>query len=48
MAATGEDFDRSLKEGILAPSESARTGVIDQDGVLVSCDWLFSRFLVKL
>jgi hypothetical protein len=39
---------RPLDERVSLPSESARPGIVDQDGVLVGCDWLFSRFLVRL
>jgi hypothetical protein len=48
VAVFPEDFDNAPNERVPLPSELARIGIIDQDGVLENGYGVFSGFLVRL
>ena len=48
VAVLRQDFDGPLDQRAAFPSEFARAGIVDQDGVPVGCDGVFSGFLVRL
>jgi hypothetical protein len=48
VAVIFQGLSGTFDERVSIPSESARAGIVDEDGILVGCDWLFSGFLVKL
>jgi hypothetical protein len=48
VAIAPEDFDNAPDERVPVPSELARIGIVDQDGVLESGYGIFSGFLVRL
>ena len=48
VAVFRQELRRPLDERVSFPSESSRPGIVDEDGLLVGCDWLFSGFLVRL
>jgi hypothetical protein len=48
VAIVPEDSGNAPDERVLVPSELARIGIVDQDGVLENGYGIFSGFLVKL
>jgi hypothetical protein len=48
VAVVPEDFDNVPNERVPLPSELARIGIVDQDGVLENGYGVFSGFLVRL
>jgi hypothetical protein len=48
MSVTLENFRRALDRGATVLSQFARTWIVDDNRILVSCDGECSRFLVKL
>jgi hypothetical protein len=48
MAIALEDFDNAPEQRVPVPSELARIGIVDEDGVLENGYGVFSGFLVKL
>jgi hypothetical protein len=48
MAIVTQDFDDAPEQRVPVPSELARIGIVDEDGVLENGYGVFSGFLVKL
>jgi hypothetical protein len=48
VAVVPKDFDNASNERVPVPSELARIGIVDQDGVLENGYGVFSGLLVKL
>jgi hypothetical protein len=48
VAIVPEDSGNALDELVPLPSEPARIGIVDQDGVLENGYGVFSGFLVRL
>jgi hypothetical protein len=44
MPLPGEDVSRAFDDGAGLPFESTRTGIVDENGVLVGCDWCVLPF----
>jgi hypothetical protein len=48
VAIVAEDSGSALDELVPVPSELARIGIVDQDGLFENGDGVFSGFLVRL